>query len=97
MRAARGTWTTPSRTPVMMRPLMKRPPFRTGGSFLTSAMTLTERSASLTEGLMNFTFPVKARPGKASVVKCRDCPVCRAAISVDGTETVRLSTRLSTT
>ena len=100
-RAVRGIWTTPFRTPVAILPLTKSPPFRTSGTLGTSAITRTERSPGLTDGLMWATFPSNSLPGNASVENRTGCPTRRAAISVEGTLTVssrrRLSTRRKTT
>ena len=49
-------------------PLHEEPAPQRAVAIGTSAMTLAERLASSTAGLMNITLPVNVRPGTASVV-----------------------------
>ena len=91
-----GIWRTPLRLPVMMRPLVNSPPFRISGTFLTSAITLSERSALLNSGFMNMTVPVKVFPVSASTENSSGWPCLIREESADETVTVRLSSRLST-
>jgi len=80
-----------------MRPFTNSPPLRTSGSLGTSAITRTERSPGLTEGLIQVIFPRNSRPGNASVANTSGSPFRRVAIETDGTVAVSSSVRLSTT
>ena len=72
------------------------PPLSAPSRLTTSATTRADRLASSISGLMNITLPVNVRPGSASAANSIAWPTFTSARRVDGTDTVRSSTRLST-